>query len=58
MSGAREAISYALQNARPYRTTANWNTVSELLEQYVPLAFGGSQTGPQVLDTVQSLASE
>ncbi|MDR6289215.1 MULTISPECIES: ABC transporter substrate-binding protein [Inquilinus] len=58
VAGAREAISFALQNAKPYRTTANWNTVAELLEQYVPLAFGGSQTGPQVLDTVQSLASE
>lgn len=58
VAGAREAIAAALATAKPYRTTANWNTVSELLEQYAPLAFSGSQSGAQVLETVQSLADE
>lgn len=58
VAGARETIEFALKTAQPYRTTANWNTVSELLEQYAPLAFGGSQSGAEVLNTVQSLAAE
>ncbi|MGK9232008.1 sugar ABC transporter substrate-binding protein [Inquilinus limosus] len=58
VANARETIDFALKNAQPYRTTANWNTVYELLEQYAPLAYSGSQTGAEVLDTVQGLAAE
>ncbi len=58
VTGARETIEAALKTAQPYRTTPNWNTVSELLEQYAPLAFSGSQSGAEVLSTVQNLAAE
>lgn len=58
VADAHETIDFALKTAQPYRTTANWNTVYELLEQYAPLAYGGSQTGAEVLNTVQGLAAE
>ncbi len=56
--GAQEAIPAALAEAQPYKTTPEWNTVSTLFEQYAPLAFNGSQTGAQVLDTIQQLSSQ
>ncbi len=56
--GAHEAISAALENAEPYKTTPEWNAVSSLFEQYAPLAFSGSQTAGQVLDTIQQLSSQ
>ena len=56
--GAREAIDAALKSAEPLLTTPNWATVSALFLQYAPLAYGGSQSPGQVLDTIQDLARQ
>jgi multiple sugar transport system substrate-binding protein/raffinose/stachyose/melibiose transport system substrate-binding protein len=56
--GAREAIDAALKTARPYVTTPNWSTVAASLEQYAPLAYGGSEPPAKVLETIQTLASQ
>jgi hypothetical protein len=56
--GAQEAIPAALKTAEPFTTTPNWSTVSALFLQYAPLAYVGSQTPAQVLDTIQNLATQ
>ena len=58
VENARPALSAALATAVPYKTTAAWNTVSNLFEQYAPLAFGGKQAAGQVLATIQQLADQ
>lgn len=55
---AKDSITAALENAQPFRTTENWNTVSSLFEQYAPLAFSGSQSPAEVLETIQQLSSQ
>jgi ABC-type glycerol-3-phosphate transport system substrate-binding protein len=58
VDGAEPTMAAALKTALPYRTTANWNTVSNLFEQYAPLAFGGQQSAASVLSTIEKLAAE
>jgi ABC-type glycerol-3-phosphate transport system substrate-binding protein len=56
--GAQPAFAAALKTALPYRTTPGWNTVSDLFEQYAPLAFGGQRQPDRVLKTIQQLSAE
>jgi multiple sugar transport system substrate-binding protein/raffinose/stachyose/melibiose transport system substrate-binding protein len=51
-------MAAALKGTVPYVTTANWNTVNNLFEQYEPLALSGKQTGAQVLATINQLSSQ
>ena len=48
----------ALKTAQPEVTTANWNTVNNLFEQYEPLALSGKQSGAEVLSTISKLANQ
>jgi ABC-type glycerol-3-phosphate transport system substrate-binding protein len=52
VENGQEGLDAAQKGALPYRTTANWNIVNNLFEQYEPLALSGSQTAAQVLDTI------
>lgn len=56
--GARDAIAASLPNARPYKTTPNWSTISALFEQYGPVAYAGTEPPAQVLQTIQTLGSQ
>jgi len=59
IENAQAALDAAQKGALPYVTTANWNTVNNLFEQYQPLAMNGSQTAAQVLETIsKQLASQ
>ncbi len=58
VANAQPTMDVALKTAAPYETTASWNTVVNLFEQYAPLAFGGQQSAAKVLTTIQQLASE
>ena len=55
---AQPAMEAALKTAIPFQTTANWNTVSDLFEQYAPLPFGGQESAAKVLTTIQQLDAE
>jgi hypothetical protein len=39
-------------------TTANWNTVNNLFEQYEPLALAGKQTAADTLATISKLSNQ
>jgi multiple sugar transport system substrate-binding protein/raffinose/stachyose/melibiose transport system substrate-binding protein len=56
--GAREALTEALKTAEPYTTTPNWASVASLFLQYAPLAYVGSDSPANVLDTIQKLATQ
>ncbi|GHA32515.1 hypothetical protein GCM10007989_30750 [Devosia pacifica] len=56
--GAREALEYSLEHSATYEITSNWNTVENLMNQYFPLALTGNQSPQQVMDTIQSLATQ
>lgn len=58
VENVQPAMQAALANAQPYRTTADWNTVSSLFEQYAPLVFGGKQPAAETLKTIQQLADQ
>jgi ABC-type glycerol-3-phosphate transport system substrate-binding protein len=58
VDNAEAGLAAALKGAKPYVTTANWNTVNNLFEQYEPLALAGTQTAAQVLQTISSLANQ
>jgi multiple sugar transport system substrate-binding protein len=58
IENAQEGLDAALKDAKPYVTTANWNTVNNLFEQYQPLAMNGSQTAAQVLETITKLSAQ
>jgi multiple sugar transport system substrate-binding protein len=58
VTGARETLSYEFEHAVPYRITENWNQVENLFNQYMPLAFGGSQDAKQVLEQIQTLSAQ
>ena len=58
IENAQEGLDAAQKGALPYVTTANWNTVNNLFEQYEPLALSGSQTAAQVLETITKLSSQ
>jgi ABC-type glycerol-3-phosphate transport system substrate-binding protein len=58
VANAQPTMAVALKTAAPYQTTASWNTVVSLFEQYAPLAFGGQQSAQKVLTTIQQLALE
>lgn len=59
VENGKAGLDAAQKGALPYKTTANWNTVNNLFEQYQPLAMSGTQTGAQVLDTInQQLSSQ
>jgi multiple sugar transport system substrate-binding protein len=58
IENAKEGLDAAQKGALPYVTTANWNTVNNLFEQYEPLALSGSQTAAQVLETITKLSSQ
>lgn len=57
VAGAREALEYSLAHSATYRITSNWNAVENLFNQYFPLAFAGSATAEQTMQTIQSLAA-
>ncbi|WGF87782.1 ABC transporter substrate-binding protein [Marinivivus vitaminiproducens] len=56
--GAREGIPAAIATARPYATTPAWASVSALFEQYAPVAFAGSESPEEVLETIQALSDQ
>jgi len=58
VDNAQPALEAALKTAQPEVTTANWNTVNNLFEQYEPLALSGKQTGADVLATISKLANQ
>jgi ABC-type glycerol-3-phosphate transport system substrate-binding protein len=58
VDNAEAGMNAALKGTVPYVTTANWNTVNNLFEQYEPLALAGKQTGAQVLNTISTLANQ
>ncbi|HWJ72834.1 MAG TPA: sugar ABC transporter substrate-binding protein [Kaistia sp.] len=58
VANAQPTIEAALKTAEPYKTTAEWNTVSQLFEQYAPLAFAGSQSAGTTLDQIQQLSTQ
>ncbi|MEO1016531.1 MAG: sugar ABC transporter substrate-binding protein [Pseudomonadota bacterium] len=55
---AKPALEKALEQAVPYTTTTNWNSVEMLHEQYAPLAYSGSESGEEVLNTISTLVEE
>lgn len=52
------AMAAALKTAVPEVTTANWNTVNNLFEQYEPLALAGKQTAADTLATISKLSNQ
>lgn len=58
VTNAKEALQFEFAHAVPYRLTTNWNHVENLFNQYMPLAFAGSQTAAQVLGQIQNLADQ
>lgn len=55
---ARESLVYAMDHSQPFTTGANWNIVEGLLNQYLPLAFSGSETAVETLATIQDLIEQ
>jgi ABC-type glycerol-3-phosphate transport system substrate-binding protein len=58
VDNAEPGMNAALKGATPYVTTANWNTVNNLFEQYTPLALAGKQSGADVLATIIKLSAQ
>lgn len=58
VEGGVAALEAASETALPTVTTPEWNTVVRLFEQYAPLAFSGSQEPGEVLETIQTLATQ
>ncbi|MFZ0215350.1 MAG: extracellular solute-binding protein [Candidatus Dormiibacterota bacterium] len=56
VSGSQAPLQAALQNAKPYTTTKNWQQVDQLATQYGVAALNGSESPSSVLQTVQSQA--
>jgi ABC-type glycerol-3-phosphate transport system substrate-binding protein len=58
VDNVKPAMAAALKTAVPEVTTANWNTVNNLFEQYEPLALAGKQTAADTLATISKLANQ
>lgn len=58
VEGGVPALEAASETALAFVTTPEWNTVVRLFEQYAPLAFSGSQDPGEVLETIQTLATQ
>jgi ABC-type glycerol-3-phosphate transport system substrate-binding protein len=56
--GAQESLTYALDNSKSFPTGANWNVLEGLFNQYLPLAFSGSETPAETLATIQDLVDQ
>lgn len=57
VAGAREALEYAMAHSKPYPIGLNWNTVENLMDQYIPVLFTGSQDAAKTMETIQNLAT-
>ena len=44
-------------HSKPYPIGLNWNTVENLMDQYIPVLFTGSQDAAKTMETIQNLAT-
>lgn len=58
VDNVKPAMAAALATAQPEVTTANWNTVNNLFEQYEPLALAGKQSAADTLATISKLSNQ
>ncbi len=58
VDNAKPAMDAPLATAQPEVTTANWNTVNNLFEQYEPLALAGKQSAADTLATISKLSNQ
>ena len=58
VTGAKDALTYAMGHSKPYPIGNNWNTVENLMTQYLPLALAGSEPAAKTMATIQSLATQ
>lgn len=58
IDGAGASLDYAMQHSKSFPTGNNWNIVEGLLNQYLPLAFSGSQPVADTLATIQDLVEQ
>ena len=47
-----------MQHSKSFPTGNNWNIVEGLLNQYLPLAFSGSQSVAETMATIQDLVEQ
>ena len=58
VAGAKETLAYAMEHSKPYPIGNNWNTVENLMSQYLPLALAGSEPAAKTMETIQNLATQ
>jgi ABC-type glycerol-3-phosphate transport system substrate-binding protein len=58
VDNVKSAMAAALATAVPEVTTANWNTINNLFEQYEPLALSGKQSAADTLATIGKLSNQ
>jgi len=58
VAGAKETLAYAMEHSKPYPIGNNWNTVENLMTQYLPLALAGSEPAAKTMETIQNLATQ
>jgi multiple sugar transport system substrate-binding protein len=58
IDGAGASLAYAMEHSKSFPTGNNWNIVEGLLNQYLPLAFSGSQPVAETLATIQDLTEQ
>ena len=58
VTGAKDSLTYAMGHSKPYPIGNNWNTVENLMTQYLPLALAGSEPAAKTMQTIQSLATQ
>jgi multiple sugar transport system substrate-binding protein len=58
VAGAQESLTYAMENSKSFETGNNFNVLEGLLNQYLPLAFSGSQSVADTLATIQDLVEQ
>jgi multiple sugar transport system substrate-binding protein len=58
VAGAQESLTYAMTNSKSFETGNNFNVLEGLLNQYLPLAFSGSQSVADTMATIQDLVEQ
>ncbi|MEO7223369.1 MAG: sugar ABC transporter substrate-binding protein [Devosia sp.] len=56
--GARESLTYAMDHSKSFETGGNFNVLEGLLNQYLPLAFSGSESVAETMATIQDLVEQ